>query len=299
MRRKVVKQGKSTLTIALPFRWVQSRNLEAGDELEINEVESDLLLSASNKTLQKIARVKADKLSKNQLRSIVASLYKSGYGTIILSSKSDHNVKDMNEIVRSFTGLEMFLEADNEIHIKSFINCKKDEVDSLILKLIQISIFMTDELEKKYKKIKVESMKELGRNNTIQIRDHCLRTIHLNVYKGDQSYDYYDLVTTLEKLNAEILYLAETIKNEKIEESQLFQEIKELVNKFYTAFMRKQYNTSLEFYNSVYSSSPHKPSKDRLKVLKNENILLVMHHYRVIKCLRRLSSRLISISANI
>ena len=35
MKRKVVKQGKSTLMISLPSKWVKDNNINRGDEIDL------------------------------------------------------------------------------------------------------------------------------------------------------------------------------------------------------------------------------------------------------------------------
>ena len=45
MRRKIIKQGHNTLTITLPSDWAKKLDLNAGDELDLIEKESSLILS--------------------------------------------------------------------------------------------------------------------------------------------------------------------------------------------------------------------------------------------------------------
>jgi len=44
MKRKIIKQGHNTLTITLPSEWVKKLNLNAGDEIEVYERDSGLVI---------------------------------------------------------------------------------------------------------------------------------------------------------------------------------------------------------------------------------------------------------------
>ena len=47
MRKKLVKQGHSTLTITIPAKWARENKLKAGDELELNTKQNSLIISTT------------------------------------------------------------------------------------------------------------------------------------------------------------------------------------------------------------------------------------------------------------
>jgi len=52
MKRKLVKQAGQAVTITLPIQWIREHNLKAGDEIDIQENEKNLILQTENKTSQ-------------------------------------------------------------------------------------------------------------------------------------------------------------------------------------------------------------------------------------------------------
>ena len=45
MKRKIIKQGHNTLTVTLPSEWVKKLNLNAGDEIDLVEDNSSLVIN--------------------------------------------------------------------------------------------------------------------------------------------------------------------------------------------------------------------------------------------------------------
>jgi len=55
MKRKIIKQGHNTLTITLPSEWVKKLNLNPGDEIDLQEKESSLILNGHERLKEKTA----------------------------------------------------------------------------------------------------------------------------------------------------------------------------------------------------------------------------------------------------
>lgn len=55
MKRKIIKQGNSGLTMSLPIGWARELNLEAGHEIDVKLIGKDLVVSANKqKTFESI-----------------------------------------------------------------------------------------------------------------------------------------------------------------------------------------------------------------------------------------------------
>ncbi len=287
MRRKLIKQGLGGVTLSLPIKWVRDNNLEGGDEIILEEDENKLILSSTETKGKKIKEVTLDTTNKNHLRSVIASAYKAGYTEIILNSKQKVSLKLLNEIVNSFTGLELVDQSEKSVTIKSFIITEEQEVEKLIIKMFQITKTIASAFQEQNPDINY--IESLALTNMRKIRDHCLRAINTNKYGGDKSYDYYDLVTILEKSSAEFYNLNKEVIKSK---SKLINHSEELVNLFdntYQAFLKKDFNYS----NSVWLNIGKE--KDKIKDFKPS--LINMYNYRIAQLLRHLSSRVVSLSS--
>ena len=60
MKRKIVQHGSSSLTVSIPYKWIQKYNLNKGDEINIEENGNSLILSSDNRKVQNVKKIKVD-----------------------------------------------------------------------------------------------------------------------------------------------------------------------------------------------------------------------------------------------
>ncbi len=294
MRRKLVKQGENALTVTLPVKWLRVHNLKVSDEVEITENNNGLMISGiGSSSKSKNLIVELD--NKNHIRSLVSSLYKAGYDEIILNFEQTPSLEVINDIINNFTGLEIISQNKKSVIIKSFLNLEEKEIEKLIIKIFQSTKVIIDSLKEGYENINLENLRSIH-SNIMKSRDHCLRMIHITKFGGDKSYDYYDLVTQLEKISAAFCYLAEYIKNKK-NNPQLLKQLDFNFDKFYHAYLKKE----LIFTNKIWEEN-RKSTKETLNIqnisslMKKEDHLFLVYYYNIMMHYRHLISRLLGIS---
>ncbi len=82
MRRKVIKQGHSTLTITLPSNWTKRFNLKQGSEIDLIERDNGLFLSTETKNEKKIAVIDLSDLDIPTIWKYLMAVYREGYDEI-------------------------------------------------------------------------------------------------------------------------------------------------------------------------------------------------------------------------
>lgn len=87
MRRTLVKQGHNTLTVSLPRHWCDANGLGGGEEIDIVEKGSCLLLSKEAFKGAGSVAVDATGLTRSTLIMLIESLYTYGYDTIEITTK--------------------------------------------------------------------------------------------------------------------------------------------------------------------------------------------------------------------
>ena len=175
MKRKIIKQGLGGNTIFLPIGWVRRNNLKAGDEIDIQEKENDLLIIGDKKQKIKTKEIIIGDTDNNaQIRTIIASLYKAGYQEIVLHFEKLPPMKTLNALISTFTGLEIVSQNKNTIRIKSFLQANKEEVEPLIIKIFQMikTVFeIINNQSDNNKDNNFEAIQSI-RQNIHRIRDH-------------------------------------------------------------------------------------------------------------------------------
>jgi len=297
MKRKLIRQGLGGATITLPVKWIKANNLKPGDEVDVEEKNLNLMISSTTVETSNFITIDIENVNIKYVRSILASLYKAGYDEITLNFKAAPNLNQINKIINTFTGLEIVAQNKNSFTIKSFLKIEKDQVENLIIKMMQILKLLADTIKEDWNDVNHKDIRLTVKETIQKLRDHCLRTIHSLTYGGDKSYDYYDLVTILEKIATEFSYMAELISNVKLKESKLFDDLLKLLEESYKCYLKKDFASANNLWDRL-GDLMKKTKKDSLSViLKKENPEFVVMYYHTLKLFQHLSSRLISLSS--
>lgn len=202
MKRKIIKQGIGGYTIYLPKKWVDKNNLNKDQEIDIIEENNDLIIKAKPESKEKEITTEVDLHEKSRVRTLLSSLYRRGYTLITLTSKLNFSYHEINEIVNSLLGCIIIEESPNKIIIKNVMNQEFEEVTKIITKMIFTIKYMNDEIKDNYqnKKDNHQQIDEL-KKNLIKLRDYCQRIINITTYQNDKSYEFYNLIFSIEKLS--------------------------------------------------------------------------------------------------
>lgn len=298
MRRKIIKQGIGGHTIFLPIHWIRKYNLKPGDEVELYEKDHDLIVHGEKQPHCKQKELFLEKTeTMSQIRTIIASAYKAGYDEIILHFNEKQSLHELNKLVNTFTGLEIVSQTSDHIKIKSFLQATDEYVEDLIIKLFQMIKVLFQQIKEARGTIEVKEL-SVSRRQIQKLRDHCLRIIHATTYKNDQSYDYYDLVTQLEKLSADICSLGEYISHINIKDTTLFLQLFEQFSHMYTLYLKKDFNLSNKYWlhQRKQLQDISTPASLR-KLIKNHDEGFALHYYYILNRYLHLNSRMVSLSS--
>ena len=74
MKRKLVSQGRATLTISLPSKWLKTFALKAGDEVDIEEKGAELILKTEKGVTIEKTEVDVKEFGTQLLEKVLANL---------------------------------------------------------------------------------------------------------------------------------------------------------------------------------------------------------------------------------
>lgn len=111
MHRKITRTGPATLTIALPAKWAKKNSLKPGQELQVNEIENNLIISVERDKSEETKRIPYDKVL---LKDMLEKLYKENTPQITIFSETEIP-KSIHNIVKKFPGLKIVEEDKNKI----------------------------------------------------------------------------------------------------------------------------------------------------------------------------------------
>jgi len=127
MRRKLVKQGPSTLTLSIPKDWIDRFNLKNGDEVDLEEVETKLIISSSKKSgVIRTLDYDFKDISEHLVRAIILGIYKSGLKDVKIININSKQLIKIQEMVRNSPGLEIIDSTKNSLRIIDIGTAEKD-----------------------------------------------------------------------------------------------------------------------------------------------------------------------------
>lgn len=164
MHRKITRTGPATLTMALPAKWVQKNNLEPGQELKLDEIENQLIVSVQSRTdnSKEIKRIAYDEVL---IKDMLEKVYKENISQIMIHSATNIP-KSIKEIIAKFPGLKIMEEEKNKIILNQTLEPILSNPSAI---LRRIYLLLKQGIE--FNPPKFEDLEELLFLNSLQNKD--------------------------------------------------------------------------------------------------------------------------------
>lgn len=130
MIRKIIRQGKGAHTITLPAKWININHLKPGDEVNLIEKNSDLIITARSGSKYEKPELKATFNCKGihwLTGPLIAAYYKRGYDELRVEYESKKELEKINWIVTQLPGFEVIETRANMILIKRIASASIEE----------------------------------------------------------------------------------------------------------------------------------------------------------------------------
>lgn len=293
MKRKINLVGNNTLTVSLPSKWVKRYNLKKGDEVEVGEEGTKIILAPLNfKAEEKECTIFVTKPKRLMSRKIF-SLFRKGYNTIHIKYDDHSILKDIQRYITAMIGFDIISQKKNSCTIKNITKMDEENFDNLLRRLFLVTLSLAEESYEIIKSKDYHMLKEVAELEKTQnkIYLNCLRIITV---KGhilfENPYCYYSIVERLEDIGDKYKYICTYInenfdKNYKISKQtlDLFAQVNDMLRKYYEFF----YNFNDE--NAVYLINKKKtlvvPSLNLLETVPKKEIRIV---HSLIDAMRRI-----------
>lgn len=146
MKRKIVKHGPSSLTVTLPMKWVKQNNLKNGDEVEVYEAGSEIIVSGKGKEEHKEIKIALNK-SNPLLKRVFVMPYINGYDTVKISFDSSDVLEFIEKNIDLLYGFEIVDHNTNSCILKNITTINSNEFDTMFSRLINIISLMALEFK--------------------------------------------------------------------------------------------------------------------------------------------------------
>ena len=259
MKRKVIQIANSTQLVSLPRKWSLKYGIKKGDEIEVEEDGSKLLIQAESTPTTKDIEVDVSGLTPRLADRFMARAYQKGYDEITVKYDKPELALAIQEKVNELLGFEIMEHSKDTIIIKSISPKLNIDFDSSLRRAFLIVIDMAETCLDSFEK---------GDNKTLENLYHkdfdvnkfcyfCLRYINKGFRGGFGIYILYYLVEALEDAGDEYKVLAKNlarIKAKKKDFINVISKVNELTKIGYDFFYKPEKEKavrSIMLYNEV------------------------------------------------
>ena len=284
MKRRIIKQGHSTLTMTLPSEWVKKLNISPGDEIDVFEDGGSLIVSGKQNGKPKSATIDITGLSIPMLWRFFQSAYREGYDEIRLiydSNKKSYEgaynyyasqfeykrmgeepaekpaLNMIQELVDRFIGIAVIDHGEGYCTVKEMGELTSKEFDNSLRRIFLLILEMFDKIIDLVENNKVGDMGVCKTIHTMDINidrfiDYCCR---INNKINDSSFQknkpiMFSTLFLLELLGDEFKYIGNHLakSKKKVDEITEFAEtVKKHFEMYYTLFYKFNRDMAIKF----------------------------------------------------
>lgn len=224
MKRRIVKQGNSTLTISLPSSWVKQHALKHKDEIDVSERDDGLFITTSVKGEPKHISINFKGFNENLILRYLTFLYKQGFEDVelnfseyTLTKKRERisTLRFIQETVHNLIGWEIVEQKQRYCRIRDLTGVVEDEFEKMLTRIVVSShtliLSLNDFMKKKI------SLDEILYQHEVIVRftNYCHRL--LNKKTQEKGLVYYNFIFDLKFIADILTYLAREMHEANLE----------------------------------------------------------------------------------
>jgi len=314
MKRKIIKQGHSTLTITLPSAWVKRFNLSSGKEININEKDNGLFISAEKYQENKRAEIDISNMDVPTIWKYLMAVYREGYDEVLikfqpesmienpykffcthkldLKYKRESQKKPVLEAIQGFVsrfiGFEIIEHGKDFVLIREMGEPSSKEFDNSLRRVFLIVEQMSEET---LEAITTNNPKILMRMHDVDInldkfQDYCVRILNKIGNKEPRKASLlFSIIYFLELIGDEFKTMSHHLVYDFSEgEWSDIKDIGESINSQIKLFYELFYKYDLEKVEKISELDQKRyfSVSEKYKTCKNEETKEIFHHLRVI-----------------
>jgi len=306
LKRKVIQIADSTQLISLPRKWAQKHEVKKGDELDIKEEGSKIIVSTEQG--QSLGRVEVDisNLDRDSLMFLIRCLYIKGYDEMKLRfddvttkhhkiGKDVTVISSIKEEVNRLNGIEIIQQKENSCFIKDISEGVIKELDTILRRIFLLLIDASKDLVKGSKEnnhMLLDTINE--KHDTItKFAAYNLRLLNKFGYTDDKKTNtLYHIISSLDEIIDIIKYCSRFVTAHKIKLAKdaisIISDVQETLSLYHDFFynfdLKKAEKLSKDrsiIFDKVGSLVKKVPANNLFILSNMEQILEVLIHLTV------------------
>ena len=155
--RRLIAFGDSSHVISLPKQWIKSNNLKKGDIVYLDAKNNEISLFTSERPIETEAKEITINIEKDDIdlaRTKIVSAYLNNYDSIIIKNpRGTNRAKEIKNILRNLTGMEIIRETSESITAKDLLNKREISINTLVRRVDNLLRDILHESEKINKEV--------------------------------------------------------------------------------------------------------------------------------------------------
>lgn len=276
MKRKLVKQGAATLMVSLPSKWAKKFRLGKGDEIDIEETDSNLIISKEAVKEKKQANIDLTNYTESSIRTAVVNAYRAGYDSIEISFKDEKQYKILLNTLKNYIiGFEITKKEKDFCIIENITEPSEEQFEVLFRKILYNISLLINNTEKRLKE-----NAQFGDYEEVVFKIHqydnfCRRVMSKKNLFGSKSNLFWTFSGILIHGQREIYLLNKFLDKNKVtfRNFELYESLKKIFNLLSEAYAKKDI-TNLEKIHELEKAIIYRDFYNLIQKNQKENIVL-------------------------
>ena len=300
-QRKLIQHGPSSLTIALPIKWLKERGIKKGDSMYIGAEGNKLVLSTEEAIkLEKIS-IDVTNLDRTSILLYIQSLYRFGYNEIEVKFEkltTTHYRKDqqvtissvIHEIANRLIGAEIIEESENRALIKYITKEAEEDFKVVLRRAFLLLEDIANTFLNGIKNNDSNSIKtiEEKHDNINKFVSYCLRLLNKYGYPDVKKTSfYYHIIASIDKLVDILKYNARDILmyNKKFNKETI--KILENIDKSILMYYELFYNFDIKLADKLSQNRDYVKNsiKAKIKKIPEEELIYLTNMKQILEIL--------------
>jgi len=314
MRRKVIKQGHNTLTITLPRKWCDRAKIKGGDEVDINDSGTELLISSGliEGTTNKL-EINVTGYDRSAILFTIRSAYRRGYDEVFIKFdeqltqrfRDGRKYKTLSFIhyeVERLIGFEVVDQKTNSCLIKDVSQGSEKEFDSMLNRIFLVTTDTFEDFLKGFKEKDFDLISTIEEKHDVITKfvSYCMRLLNKNIprYSHVKNLEMYHVLASLDNIADAMKYTSRDVIEQKIVLKKSAISILEGINKiikfYYSLFYKYDHQKIIDFNKERYLLL--KNIRKNIKELSSSEALVVNKLEAIVETINDLTKSSISLN---
>jgi phosphate uptake regulator len=141
MKRKVIQQGPSTLMVSLPSKWAREIGIRRGDEINVDLLNNQLVVSTERRQKGKKATLHLKK-KEDYLDRMLMSRYREGYDEVHIAYDDPETIELIRETLKYLLGFEIVEQTAKSCLIKNVSEGSNEDYPAMFRRMFQVMLTM-------------------------------------------------------------------------------------------------------------------------------------------------------------